>query len=65
MVDPEMDIYKRNREAFRNVLWAARDERLMEIARSQAAQTAQDRVIAFVDETIERVQEVVSSSQQN
>ena len=51
------DMYKRNREALGNVLWAAEDETLIKRARRRAGEIAETHVIAFVEDTIGAVKE--------
>lgn len=57
------DMYKRNREALGNVLWAAQDETLIKWARRRAAEIAETDVIAFVENTIEAVRNTQEGAQ--
>ena len=57
------DMYKRNREALGNMLWAAQDEALINRARQRAGEIAETHVIAFVEDTIGAVREATTSTQ--
>ena len=57
------DMYKRNREALGNVLWAAQDETLIKRARRRAGEIAETDVIAFVEDTIEAVRKTQKGAQ--
>ena len=54
------DMYKRNREALGNVLWAAKDRTLIKRARRRAGEIAETHVIAFVEDTVAAVKEAKS-----